>query len=261
MASLIWLAAALPASAITPISQGYSTTDAVTVGSIVSLQLNTPDHVSAATLDNADNMLGVVIDSGNSLLSLSTGQTNQIQVATSGVVQVLVSNINGPINAGDPITASSISGVGMKATTNVKVIGAAQGNLNTNNGETQKYKDKSGAQHTAQIGEVPVQLDVSYFYKQPDKTLIPAAIQNVANSVAGKSVKPLPILISVGIFVITLVVVASIIYSMIRSSIISVGRNPMSQSAIYRDLIQLSSLVIGILGVAVVIIYLVLTRL
>jgi hypothetical protein len=58
-----------------------------------------------------------------------------------------------------------------------------------------------------------------------------------------------------------LIVVSSIIYSMIRSSIISVGRNPMSQSAIYRDLIQLSALVIGILAVGLISVYLVLTRL
>jgi hypothetical protein len=58
-----------------------------------------------------------------------------------------------------------------------------------------------------------------------------------------------------------LVVVMSIIYSMIRSSIISVGRNPMSQSAVYRNVIQLSSVVIVILGVALVSIYMVLKKL
>jgi hypothetical protein len=57
-----------------------------------------------------------------------------------------------------------------------------------------------------------------------------------------------------------LVVVVSIIYAMIRSSIISVGRNPMSQAAVYRDVLQMSALVVGIIGVATVSIYLVLTR-
>jgi len=47
---------------------------------------------------------------------------------------------------------------------------------------------------------------------------------------------------------------------MIRSGIISVGRNPMSQSAIYRDIIQLSVLVLGILTVAIISIYVILTR-
>jgi len=48
---------------------------------------------------------------------------------------------------------------------------------------------------------------------------------------------------------------------MIHSSIISVGRNPMSQAAVYRNVIQLSSLVVFILAVAIASIYMVLTRL
>jgi len=110
------------------------------------------------------------------------------------------------------------------------------------------------------LGTVPVVVNVTYYYAQPDKTLIPAALQNLANALAGKTVDSLPIIISCVIFIITLIVVVSIIYSMIRSSIISVGRNPMAQSAVYRDVIQLSALVLGILAVAVIAIYVILTR-
>ncbi len=253
----------LPAggSALTTISQGYTTSDKLSLGSIVSLANNSSEQVSAANSDNSNSILGVVIDAGNSLLALTNGQTNQIQVATSGIEQVLVSNINGDISQGDQITASPISGVGMKATTNAKVIGIAQEGLSSTNGSTETYTDQSGNKHTVTIGNVPVLVNVSYFYKQPDKTLIPSAIQNIANALAGKSVNALPILISMGIFIVTLIVVVSIVYPMIHSSIISVGRNPMSQSAVYRDLIQMSTLVLAILGVSVVAIYLVLTKL
>jgi hypothetical protein len=48
---------------------------------------------------------------------------------------------------------------------------------------------------------------------------------------------------------------------MIRSSIISVGRNPLSQSAVYRDLIQLSALVLVILAVGLAAIYFILSKL
>lgn len=249
------------ASADTPISQGYLSNEHLALGSIVSLDKNTSDHVTAATTNNASNMLGVIVDAGNSLLALANGQASQVQVATNGVVQVLVSNINGPINAGDQITASPLSGVGMKATTNAEIIGTAQNQLSTGSGNTETYTDKQGQKHTVFVGSVPLLVNVSYFYRQPDKTLIPSALQNIANAFAGKTVSTLPILLSVAIFIVTLIVVVSIVYSMIRSSIISVGRNPMSQSAIYRDLVQLSALVIGILGVAVVSIYLILTRL
>ncbi len=254
---------ALPAggSALTTISQGYTTSDKLSLGSIVSLANNSSEQVSAANNNNSNGILGVVIDAGNSLLALTNGQTNQIQVATSGIEQVLVSNINGDISQGDEITASPISGVGMKATTNAKVIGIAQENLSGTNGSTETYTDQSGNKHTVTIGNVPVLVNVSYFYKQPDKTLIPSAIQNIANALAGRVVNTLPILISMGIFIVTLIVVVSIVYPMIHSSIISVGRNPMSQSAVYRDLVQMSVLVLAILGVSVIAIYLVLTKL
>lgn len=258
LAALTVIAVPAVSGAITTLSQGYSTTDKVSIGSIVSLKKGSSDQVNAASSSNVDSILGVVIDNSSSLLSLSDAQEeHQVQVATTGVVEVLVSDINGKIAQGDAITASPIAGVGMKATANAKVVGIAQAGLTASTPET--YKDKTG-NHTVRVGQIPVQINVAYFYKQPDKTLIPSAIQNIANALAGKSVNALPILISMGIFIVTIVIVASIVYSMIRSSIISTGRNPMSQSAIYRDLTQMSALVVGILGAAVVSIYMVLSK-
>jgi hypothetical protein len=247
--------------AITPLSQGYTSKDALAFGSIVSLEDTASDVVHATTSTTAGNMLGVVINDRNTLLSLDNGNASQVQVATSGVVSVLVSNINGEVRAGDEITASPIRGVGMKATSNTKVIGISQGDLKGNTASKETYTDKAGKKHDVLMGTVPLQVNVAYYYKQPDKTLVPSAIQNIANAMAGKAVNTLPIMISGAIFIVMMIVVSSIVYSMVRSSIISVGRNPMSQSAIYRDMVQMSALVVGILGVGVVSIYLVLTRL
>ncbi len=147
----------------------------------------------------------------------------------------------------------------MKATGNVRIIGIAQGDMGQGTKET--YKEKSGTEKSANLSQIPVLVNVAYYFKQPEKTIIPSSIQNVANALAGREVKTLPILVSGGIFLITMVVVMSIIYSMIRSSIISIGRNPMSQAAIYRDLLQLSALVLVILTIGVASIYMVLTKL
>lgn len=245
--------------AATSISESFLASSQLPIGTLVSLQADSTDQVVPATSNNVDTLIGAVISADNAALSLSDGTGTQAQVATSGTLPILVSDVNGAIQKGDHITASQIAGVGMKATTNVRVIGVAESDMTGGTPET--YKDQSGASHTVTIGQVPVLINVSYFFKEPDKTVIPAALQNVADAIAGKSVSTLPIVISAAIFLIMLIVVSSIIYSMIRSSIISVGRNPMSQSAIYRDLIQLSSLVLGILGVGIIAIYLVLTRL
>lgn len=247
------------AHALTSISQSYTSSGQVPIGSIVGLQNNSSDQVDPSNTTTADSIIGVVINADTSLLSLSNEHGNQVQVATSGTAPVLVSDINGPIARGDHITASPIAGVGMKATENVRIIGIAQSDFT--DGSEQSYTDTQGKKNTVRIGQVPLLVNVAYYFKQPDKTIIPSALQNVANALAGKSVSTVPIIISAAIFIITIIVVSSIVYSMIRSSIISVGRNPMSQSAIYRDLIQMSALVLVILGVGLTSIYLVLTKL
>lgn len=261
--SLIALALGLflvpTAAAVTSLSESYSTSDDLAIGSLVSVRDDQTDIVEASESSNVDNLLGVVIASGSSLLTLSNGKEGQVQVATSGTLPVIVSDINGEIQRGDHVTAGPVKGVGMRATANVRVVGIAQGKMT--NVREQKYKDSDGVEKTMKLGEVPVLVNVAYYFKEPDKTVVPAAIQNVANSLAGREVGTVPILISGAIFIIMLIIVSSLIYSMIRSSIISVGRNPLSQSAIYRDLVQLSGLVLGILGVGLVTIYLVLTKL
>jgi hypothetical protein len=251
--------AALPVHAVTPISQSYIATSDIPIGSVVSLKDNTSDQIVPATVENAGNIFGVTINDGSSLLSISTSKGKQIQVATSGTVPVLVSDYNGSINQGDSITASPISGIGMKATSNVRIIGLAQTDLRS--GQKQKVKLKDGTEKEVLLAQIPMLVNVSYFFKEPDKSIIPESVQKVVDGVAGKKVDNLPIIVSGGIFVIMLIVVMSIIYTMIRSSIISIGRNPLSQGVVYRNLLQLSVLVLVILTVGIAAIYFILVKL
>lgn len=247
------------AGAIASISQSYTTTEKLSLGSIVSIKKNSSDYVVATSTENSDNMLGVVISDGNSILTYVNGQKSQVQVTTSGMASVLVSDVSGEIKQGDAITASPIKGVGMKATGNSKVIGIAQGEP-INSDEKQSYTNDYGVKQSVTLGQVDVLVNVAYYYKQAEKTIIPAAVQNVANALAGKQVSAIPILISAAIFIVMMIVVATIIYSLIKNSIISVGRNPMAQSAVWRDVIQLSLLILAILTVGFISIYLILTR-
>lgn len=255
----IMLVAATTVNANTAISRTYTTDDQPPIGSIVSLTDSTSDQVEPSTPSNANNMLGVVANENHSMISLSGSQDGEVPVATSGTFDVLVSGINGEVNRGDHIAASPIAGIGMQATSNTRVVGIAQQDLTIDNGRVDTYTDAQGQEHEVLLGEVPVLINVAHYFVEPERTIIPAAIQEVSNAVAGRQVEPLPIIISTIIFIVTLIAVASIIFSMIRNSIISVGRNPMSQSAVYRNVIQLTALVIGILSVATVSIYLILT--
>lgn len=257
---VVSLFAASTTSAVISVSQSYTSENDLPLGTLVSLKKNTADEIIPSLSSNSESLLGVVISADSSLLSLSNTKGRQVQVATSGTVPVVVSDENGTIKQNDHITASPISGVGMKATTNVRIIGIAQGDMVNNKSGKQEYTTRDGSKHTVQLGQVPVLVNVSYFFKEPDKTIVPAAVQNIANSLAGRQVSTVPILVSAAIFIVMIIVVLAIIYSMINSSIISVGRNPMSQSAIYRDLVQLSALVLVILTGGMVSIYLILTK-
>ncbi len=258
---LVIALAPFSAMALNPVSTGYIADDRLPLATIVSLKKGSIRDIEMTTPENIDNMLGVTINPENSLLTVTSNSDNEVQVSTTGEVQVLVSDINGIIRRGDHITASPISGVGMKTTTNARVLGIAQDDLTVSDSNSQTYKDAEGTEHTTKIGTVPVQVNISYYFKEPDKTLVPTALQNIANSFAGKEVSTIPILISLGVFLVMIIVVTIIVYSTIKSSIISVGRNPMSQSAVYRSVIQISALVLAILGVGVVAIYFILTRL
>ena len=248
------------ARAATLLSQAYVANEQVPVGSIVSLQKSSTTQIEAATIDNSKYLLGVIIQDESSQISISSKKDKQVYVATSGIEPVLVSDINGEITVGDPITASPIKGVGMKATGNAKIVGVAQDDFPNTSAKEQSYNDEKGQKQTTKLGQVTVLVNVAYYYKEPEKTLIPPAVQKIADALAGKKVNSLPILVSIGIFITTMIVVVIIVYSMIRSSIISVGRNPMSQAAIYRNVMQLSALVVAILAVAVGSIYMVLTK-
>jgi hypothetical protein len=203
-------------------------------------------------------MIGVVIDRSDASISVSNGKDKQVQVAKNGTLQVLVSDINGTVEQGDYVTGSPINGVGMRATGSTKVIGIAQNSLT--NGVAQKIKGSDGVEQNVKVGTVTILVSVSGYIEKSENSFIPRPVQEIANTLAGRTVSALPILLSLGVFLVTLIVVTIIIYSMVRNGIISVGRNPLSSSAIYRNVIQLSVLVLGILVGAGVIIYFILTR-
>lgn len=243
---------------VTHLSESYTSEEQLPLSAIVSLKDNADDQVVAANTGNVDKMLGVVIDRSDASMSVSGGKANEVQIAKTGTLQVLVSNINGIVEQGDYITASPINGVGMRATGSTKVIGVAQNNLT--NGVAQQVTNADGTQQTVSVGTIAVLVSVSGYIDKSENSFIPRPVQEVANTLAGRTVSPLPILLSLGVFLVTLIIVTVIIYSMVRNGIISVGRNPLSSGAIYKNVVQLSVLVIGLLVGAGILIYFILTR-
>ena len=55
------------------------------------------------------------------------------------------------------------------------------------------------------------------------------------------------------------VTVVVLLYSSVRSSIISIGRNPLSESAVRKSLLQVGLTIFGVMAFTVIVVYLILT--
>lgn len=258
MLILIIGVSSLSAQGVSSIAQGFQTKDSgVVSGAIVSLKDNTPNTVELATPSNVQNLIGIA--GSKSLIELSNG-TGSVQVVTNGTTSALVTDINGDVKTGDRITASPIAGVGMKATTSGVVVGTAQANLSGVTTHTQQVTDKKGKAVNVKIGSVPVQVD-KVFYQAPTDTdsFLPPVLSDFASSVAGHEVSPVRILAASLLIALLFVIVTILLYSAVRSSIISIGRNPLSEQAVHKSLLEVGLTIVGVLVFTVIVVYLILT--
>ncbi|GIW62855.1 MAG: hypothetical protein KatS3mg090_0681 [Patescibacteria group bacterium] len=140
-------------------------------------------------------------------------------MTTSGIANVLVSAINGPIKKGDYITTSNIPGIGMKANTTGFVIGTALSDFNPSNKET--------------ITLLPVNLDIKYvsIYNSPIGTL--SRLTNWTKNITYQ--EPL---VAFKYIVATVIIILSTIFSFIHfgrtgsKGIEALGRNPLAKQSI-----------------------------
>ncbi len=248
----------LSAQGVSSIAQGFQTTDSnVVAGALVSLKAKTANSVELADTANLEALTGVV---GNkSLIELSNGGSS-VQVVTSGITPTLVSDINGDVKIGDKITVSPIAGVGMKATQSTLVVGAATTNLSSAKTSTRTVTDKDGKQRQVHIGAVQMQVD-KVFYQAPtdQNSYLPPALQSLADGIVGRQVSPIRVLVAAVLMLFLFGTVVVMLYSSVRSSIISIGRNPLSESAVRKSLLQVGLTILGILACTVTAIYLILT--
>jgi hypothetical protein len=127
-------------------------------GKLVSLSATGTANISFSEHPYESTLLGVVANS--SRVNLGVDGERSVRVATGGRTPVYVTNENGPIKVGDPITSSSIEGIGMKADRPGHIIGRAAQAFDPSSGQGScGYVDISGV--TCQ-GQIFVQLEPSY---------------------------------------------------------------------------------------------------
>lgn len=254
---IVGLPAVAEAVSSEAIAQGFTTDTgrgALVAGTIVSTKAGGQHKVELAATDTAKRLVGVV--DKNPLVTISAAN-NEVAVVLSGTTSVLVSDINGGIKSGDKIATSPIAGVGMRASEDGQVIGTAQTDLTTSNAQTRTVTDNSSKKHTVHIGYIQLQVGVA-FYQAPDSSFLPPLIQNTVNSIAGRAVSLLRVIISGLLLLVGAITVTILVYSSIRSSMTSIGRNPLAAGAIRKSMYQVLLVAFGILAGTILGSYLVL---
>ena len=238
------------------ISQGVkSSGGAQEAGTIVSLAQGSDGTVVPATPATAGRLFGVI--SNSSLLELSNNVGNNISVVVNGSTPALVSDINGAVNYGDPITASPITGVGMKATSSVQIVGTSLGSLKDNITGQQTVNTTSGKPVTVNVGLVALQVGISYYVAPPAQDYMPGFMRSFANSIAGQPVSAIRTIAGFLVLLAGFGASAVLLYTSIRTSLKSLGRNPLASSTIRRSLIQVIVVSVGVIAATVIGTYLI----
>lgn len=235
------------------VTQGYGTDEVLQRGMIVGLKQDDPKKVESLNIDSLDRILGVVVDANDSPITISD-QDEKVFVATIGRYDILVSDQEGVISAGDYITASSLNGIGMHATYEQSdIVGRALGGFNGRDSVvgTSTLTDTKGQTRTVNIGRVEADIGISKNPIAKSAAVTPEWLGKIGQAIAGKSLSPARIYISAAIFVIGAFIAGAVLYTGIRSSLIAIGRNPLSKKSVMRGLLQVifTSLIVFIISV------------
>ncbi len=241
-------------------SGGYNSSQNMQTGYLVSLDTTNSQTVNPASVNNVNNLVGVIINKNSSSISFN-GPGSTIEVGTSGVYSVDVSTINGNISKGDKITASIIEGVGMRATSATRIIGVALSSFSTSSSNAVKETITGQKNNSTYVGQIPINISIGDYAGQPiaqssNPTIRP--FQNFFAKTINKNVDQNQTLIAMVLILVCLVVALSLILISTVVSIRSIGRNPLARKGITRHTILIIIAVTVILLVSFIAAYFVL---
>jgi len=244
------------AAASANISKSYNSSSPIPNGSIVALDPSKSEYVVPANITNDSRLVGVALQSSQSLLAVNPNP-NGVQVAINGTVNTLASTVDGSIKVGQEISASPFNGIGMLAPPGVHYIGIAQSVLTDNspNLVSEKVKDKSGNYQTIKIGYVKLDIVIGSNNSSSAGGNTANFLQRLIKSLTGKTISTVRIILSIVVALISLASLITLIYASIYGSVISIGRNPLAKSAVFRTLISVMFMAIITVAIACVTIY------
>lgn len=238
------------------VTQGYSSDDILQRGMLVSLKQGDATKIEAADDSNSKRLQGLVVNANDASVTLSnTAASKQTFVATIGRYEGLVSDENGTIKSGDYISVSKVKGIGMRTDDKASnVIGKALANFDgkTNVLSTTELKDNGGVTQQVHIGRIMLDIGIGANpLAKPEEANLPSFLKRATDALVHKPVSPVRVYLSLLIFLASVAIAGSMLYAGIRSSMISIGRNPLSKQSIIRSMIQVivTSFIVFIIGI------------
>jgi len=219
------------------ISRSYKSIGSIPNGSIVGLNKNQAGYVRMCNSVNNLTPIGVSLSSSESLLAINPN-LNNVQVATSGVVNVLASTVNGNIHIGDQISLSPFYGIGMEFQPGIKTIGTAESAFNKTSTDAalESVKDNQGKVHQIYVGFVKIEIGIGNGTENGAGGNQANLLQQIVKDLTGHTISTVRIIIALVVSLIALVSLVTIIYASVYGTLVSVGRNPLAKNAIFRTL-------------------------
>ena len=232
----LFIGSGLAGASSANISHAYQSAIAYPPGSLVSLDSAQDNHIQAANTGTSNKLIGVVVRANDSLVAIDA-EPNLVQVATSGMANVLVSDLNGSIKTGDQVAVSPFSGIGMKSEPGARLIGLAQSSLSSADSgvQTKQVTDLTGKQKKLAVGYVRVSIAIGTAPINGTEAQ-QNSLQRLAKSLTGHIVSTTRILISSFVAVIAIIALVVLIYTSAYGTLIAIGRNPLAKTSVFRAL-------------------------
>ncbi|HLC91695.1 MAG TPA: hypothetical protein VJC09_01455 [Candidatus Saccharimonadales bacterium] len=251
----------LPSAFAASESQSYHSDAEVTLGTIVSTDSPGSKNLTIASLDNEALVVGVVVNTKDTLVDLQPNGSN-LSVATTGLVSLLVTNLFGDIKAGDNLVISPLSGVAAKDTADSnakKYIAIANESFSSNsaNAHNVSVDNVDGSNKEAVAGIIKAKMNLSNRPPNPNsenQNFIVAFLSKLV----GKEINKTKLIASTVVVITTLMISGLLLQGSIRGSFVALGRNPLSKPIILSNLFRVIAISILILEVGIVVGYVIL---
>lgn len=249
--SALFVVALFSSASAQEFTQGYSSDEPLIRGSIVAIDDEDTNKVVLISDERIKDVFGIVVRANDSALTLTSDRTG-VFVTTSGRFEVLVSDINGSIKTGDDLTLSSIKGIGMLSDPDhITIVGTALADFDASNPETLVLssvvaKDASGTDVKISIGRIPVEIGIKPNPNARRVQQVPQFLASIAETITGNSdVSAFRIYSALAVLLLASAIAGSLLYSAVRNSIVSIGRNPLSKKSVLAGLAQV--VVVGVI--------------